>query len=352
MKKKLFIFAILCMLFTSNVSANEYEDESFISDNDIAINTDINSSSLIMGENINVNSKIDGVGIIFGNNISMNSNIDYFATFGNNITFNGIVKDGIIFGNKVVLNESSSVSRDIIIFASDVSISGAINRNITVYASHVSIKDAQIAGNVKINSDTIDVEGNAAIIGHLSYNEEAEIKISDVASIGSTDTFVTVNDDENPFLNNLKSKAISMVNMLVIFALLLYFAPKLFKKISEKKKDIVKSIGFGFIFLLLVPIITLMLIVTVFGLSLSIVLIAIYLLLLYLSTMVTGYLIGDAIWEKFIKVEKRPYLIGIIGIVLIYILKLIPVVGLIISFISILIGIGTIISLYNRKKLS
>ena len=38
-----------------------------------------------------------------------------------------MVRDGVIFGNKVIVNEGSTVSRDIIIFANSASISGSIN---------------------------------------------------------------------------------------------------------------------------------------------------------------------------------------------------------------------------------
>ena len=348
--KKIAIFIVFSLLFITNVKADDYENEMFIYEDNVPINSDITSASLIIGENIDVNSKIEGVGLLFGNNVVLDSSIDYFATVGSNITFNGIVKDGLILGDSVVLNESSSVGRDITIFANSVSISGSISRNVRIYAKEVSIKDAQIAGNVSISADNINVDSNAQIIGELSYNEDAIIDISNVASIGNTTTFVREINDTNSFVETLKNKAISMINILVVFALSLYFAPKLFSKIELKKKDIIKNIGIGFIFLLLVPLITLMLIVTVFGLSLGIILIALYLLLIYFSTIVTGYLVGNLIWDKFIKKEKLPYLMGVMGIIIIYIFKIIPIVGTLVSFISILIGVGTIISLCNRKR--
>ena len=135
-----------------------------------------------------------------------------------------------------------------------------------------------------------------------------------------------------------------MVNILVVFALLAFFSPKLFNKIDDKKKDIIKNIGLGFIFLLLLPIIILLLIITVFGLSLGIILIAIYLLLVYLANMITGYIIGSFIWDKLIKKEKRIYLTGVIGILILFLLKLILIIGIIVTIISTMIGIGTIIS--------
>lgn len=350
MKKKLIFLFVICMMFIPHIDAKEYDNEKLIIDNNIVIDNDINSSSLIMGNSVEVDSKIGGSGVIVGNDISLNSTADYLVALGTNITYSGKTTDALMVANKIVLNESSNISRDITMFASTVEVSGSINRNITIYAKEVIIKDAQIAGNVKIVADTITIEANAAIIGRLSHNDDAKITISDVASIGSVDTFVSEKHHPETFLDKVKNSVIGMVNILVVFALLTFFSPKLFNKIDEKRKEIIKNIGLGFIFLLLLPIIILMLIITVFGLSLGVILIAIYLLMVYLSSMITGYLIGSFIWDKLIKKEKRIYLTGVIGILILYTLKLIPVVGIIITVISIMIGVGTIISLYNRKK--
>lgn len=350
MRKKLIFLLIICLIFVSKVDAKEYEDTKLILDDNVVIDTDIDNSSLIMGNSVEIDNKINGVGIVLGYDVLLNSNMEHLATIGNSVTFNGKVTDAVILANKVVLNESSTVGRDITIFANSVNISGSFNRNITVHAKDVTIKDAQIAGNVKINAEKINIETNAAIIGHLNHNNDAEIKISDIASIGAIDTFVNDKKDADNFSDKIKSQVIGMINILVIFALLATFAPKLFTKFDEKRKDIIKNIGIGFIFLIILPLIMLMLIITVFGLSLGIILIALYVLLVYLSNMVTGYIIGSFIWDKLVKKEKRTYLVGVLGIIILYILKIVPYVNIVITFVSIMIGVGTIISLYNRKK--
>ena len=349
MKKFVFI-CLCCFVFIGFVSAKDYKNKNLILDEKVNISDDINNSSLILGNSVDIASKIDGVGIIFGNEISLNSNSDYVATFGNNIIFNGKARDAIIFGNKVILNESSTIGRDIYIFASNVSISGSINRNIEVFASDVSIKDAQISGNVKIHASSIDIERNAAIIGELSYNEDAVVNIDEVASIGSKSTFKVENKKKNEFGEKIKSNLISLVNIVLVFAILLYLVPKMFTKLDNKKKEFIKALGIGLVFLIAALIAIIVLIFTVFGLSLAILIGLLYMVLIYLSTIAVGYILGCLIWERFIKIEKKPYLIGIIGIFVIYVLKLIPYISLFVTIFTVVIGIGYILSLYNRKK--
>lgn len=348
--KKLILICLFCIIFIGGVSAKTIKNKNLIFDEKININEDIDRSSVMFGNNIDLSSKLDGVGIIFGNDITLNLTSDYVATFGNNITFDGKVRDAIIFGNKVVLNESSTIGRDIYIFASSVSISGSINRNIEIYANDVNIKDAQISGNVKINASNIDIERNAAIIGELSYNDNAIVDIDEVASIGSKSTYKVETNKKNEFIEKIKTSFISLINMVLVFAILLYLVPKTFIKLDNKKKDFVKALGVGLVFLITALIAIVILAFTVFGLSLALLLGILYIVLIYLSTIATGYVLGCFIWGKFIKIEKKPYLIGLMGILIIYILKLIPYISIFITILTVVIGIGYILSLYSRKK--
>ena len=350
MKKKIFLFVFISLLFVSSVYAKEYNNKRLILDDKVVVDSDLDNSSLIMGNNVELSSKVDGLGIILGNEVMFNAVSDYFITFGNNITFDGKVRDGLIFGNKVIFNESSTIGRDVIIFASSVNISGSINRNIEIYANDVTIKDVQISGNLKIRASTIDIERNADIIGELSYNDNAKVNISDVASIGSKKTYVVEKEKKNELVEKIKTKLVSFVNILVIFAILLYLFPNLFSKLDKSRNNIVKNIGVGLVTLIIIPIIILIFIFTLFGISLAILLACLYAILIYLSTIVTGYILGCFIWDKLIKIDKRLYLVGVIGIFILYILKLIPYISNLVTVISVVIGVGSIISLYHRKK--
>jgi len=350
MKKKILLITLISLLFIGKAYAKTYNNNNIIFDDKVNLESDIDSSSIIFGSNVNLHNKINGVGIIFGNDISLNIKSDYLLTFGNTIIIDGKTRDALIFGNKVVLNESSTIDRDIYIFANNVSISGSINRNIEIHAQDIYIKDAQISGNVKLRAKNINIEGNAAIIGELSYNADAKVDISDVATIGNKKIVTIKKDKKNEFVEKIKNSFISLINILLVFAILLYLFPKIFEKLDKSKKEIIKNIGKGLAFLIASIIICIILLFTVFGLSLAILLGSIYLILIYLSTIATAYILGTFIWEKLIKIEKRPYLIGIIGLIIIYLLKLIPYLDKIISIITIIVGVGSIVSLYHRKN--
>lgn len=75
-------------------------------------------------------------------------------------------------------------------------------------------------------------------------------------------------------------------------------------KRQEKDIGVFKALsltGFGALTLIAVPIVAILLISFVFGMPLAFILIGLYAIAIALSNMFTGYLLGNVIWNKFIK---------------------------------------------------
>ena len=70
-----------------------------------------------------------------------------------------------------------------------------------------------------------------------------------------------------------------------------------------------------------------------------------YTIIIMLSKVIFGYVIGKYIWNQLIKKEERIYLIGLLGIPLVYLLSIIPYVGGIITFVSLVYSFGVITNL-------
>ena len=175
------LFIIIGLLFfigTISVKAEDINSK-IINGNNVLVDYDINGSVLISGFNININNKIDGVAFILGDKIDLNSNMSYALISGQDITVNGKITDAFIIGNNIILNESSNIERDIIIYGNNVEISGLINRNVKIVSDNVKIDSVQIAGDITIDSKNIEITDNSAIMGKLSYNKSAKVHISE-----------------------------------------------------------------------------------------------------------------------------------------------------------------------------
>lgn len=355
MKKKIFGFLILLIVFiTSPVSAKEINDFYSTSGNNVKLEDTINGDSAIAGNIIDMIGNIDGIGFIAGETVNVKGSLEYGFMAGNNITVDGVISKNIYAaGNIITFTKNASIGRDIFLAGNEVVLNGNLDRNISISATRVVLEDnLTINGNIKINASSIVVKNGANIKGELSYNEDINKDISNTANIGKITTYKI--EQNSSF--NVKDLLQSTLNMIIVFLVITIIIPKSLEKsenIYNESNKYAKNIGIGALFLICVPLISLLLILSNIGISLGIILGLIYGICIYLSYIVSGFILGNLLLGKVMKLNTNKYLSGIIGIVIIKIVSIIPIFGVLISILALLLGLGTIWNLIgysNNKK--
>lgn len=355
MKKKIFGFLILLIVFiTSPVSAKEINDFYSTSGNNVKLEDTINGDSAIAGNIIDMIGNIDGIGFIAGETVNVGGSLEYGFMAGNNITVDGVISKNIYAaGNIITFTKNASIGRDIFLAGNEVVLNGNLDRNISISATRVILEDnLTINGNIKINASSIVVKNGANIKGELSYNEDINKDISNNANIGKITTYKIEKDSSF----DVKDLLQSTLNMIIVFLVITIIIPKSLEKsenIYNESNKYAKNIGIGALFLICVPLISLLLILSNIGVSLGIILGLIYGICIYLSYIVSGFILGNLLLGKVMKLNTNKYLSGIIGIVIIKIVSIIPIFGVLISILALLLGLGTIWNLIgcsNNKK--
>ena len=355
MKKKIFGFLILLIvLVTSPVSAKEINDFYSTSGNNVKLEDTINGDSAIAGNIIDMIGNIDGIGFIAGETVNVKGSLEYGFMAGNNITVDGVISKNIYAaGNIITFTKNASIGRDIFLAGNEVVLNGNLDRNISISATRVVLEDnLTINGNIKINASSIVVKNGANIKGELSYNEDINKDISNTANIGKITTYKI--EKNSSF--NVKDLLQSTLNMIIVFLVITIIIPKSLEKsenIYNESNKYAKNIGIGALLLICVPLISLLLILSNIGISLGIILGLIYGICIYLSYIVSGFILGNLLLGKVMKLNTNKYLSGIIGIIIIKIVSIIPIFGVLVSILALLLGLGTIWNLIgcsNNKK--
>ncbi len=340
---KKYIIGIILSLFIGINTVSAYEINTA---DTLNLKGEITSSSFGFGNIINDESKIDGLGIMFGNSLNITSQSDYSINFGNVINYKGTTKDLIIFGNKVVIEKEAVIERDLIIFASDITINGQVGGNIRITSKDALISTGSTLENIYTSCDNLVIDGNTTI-NNLTYSEDATIALKE-GTIVNKGMIETADTDEKD-LSTLNSTFLSLISNWLIFAILLFAVPKL---LTIPKDNYGKIVGYGVGYMIGLPIISLLLLLSIYGSKLSIIFIIVYILSMLISTPITGYIIGKSIWDKFIKKEGTDYLKGLLGITILVLLSIIPYLNILIVLGTFVIATGSIIKLIleNRKR--
>ena len=352
MKKK--IYAILIALIAL-VSINVYAktDNGFYADETVSVKKDLNTTSFVAGNNVDVSSTVDGLNFVAGNVVNVSSIQDYAFIAGNIVTLTNVTaKDAFVAGSLVKINDSDI--RDLYVAGETITIDSNISRNLYAGGENITI-NSTIDGDVNLSASKITIGDNAVINGRLTYDEDAEINISENAVVESTKTYkskdVDVEVEVNPVaivIGELTARLMSFLSMLVISLLIISLNKKVFKevkKIDKSAENIIKTTLFGFAFLVGLPVAAVMLLITVICLPISIISLLLYGILCYLSLTVTAYFLGTWLLKDKIKNEYLQFTVALLAI---YVLKVLPLIGGLVGFISLCLGLGIYTTLFSK----
>lgn len=353
MKKGLKILIIIIMCFIVNIKttyAKSYIKDLFQSGENVKIDKPLEGTSFIAGNDVEVNSAINGIGFIAGAEININAKQEYLFAFSNELTLNNdIEKDLFAFSSEV--NIDSNVKRDAYVAGEIVNINGTIDRNIYVYGTEVNL-NGTFNGNVIVNGTMINIDENAKIIGQLKYNEDALVE-------GLNETLNTKTYKIAPTKVNFKEHVTNFITTFIHITLvaivIVFVREKLLKdslKQTEKPtaKKLMTLCGKGFLILIGLPIIAMMLMFSGVFISVGVIAGIIYGLIVYISSIFTAYFIANQLDKKCLKKNLNSYLLVIIGLFIIKVIEIIPIIGGIASFLSLIFGLGIVGNMIIESK--
>ena len=348
MKNK-FLFLLVFLVALFSIPTIALADEGFYADDSVTLSKDINTTSFIAGNNVDVTSKIDGAAFVAGNNVHLKSSQDVLFTAGSNINLEGVTAKDVFLAGSTVDIKASTI-RGLYAFGETVRIDSDISGNAYIGGNKVVIS-SKIAGNSTIDAEDITILDGASIGGVLKYPENAKLNIASTASVSQKQSYeVAEEDEEVSVMSTIGSKILSFISLLVI-GLLLLLANNKFSNTLEQAdktpKSICKYTLFGFVCLITLPIAAVILLITVIGIPLSIISLILYGILIYLSVIPASYYLGKAILKD--KISNK-YLLLTVSLLGIFILKLIPVIGGLVTFLTICLGIWLCVLVFKNMN--
>lgn len=350
MKKKIFmLFFLGLILMFGAVNVNADEIKTFYADagENVILEDDVIGESALAGTIVDVIGNIDGIGFLAGETVNSNGTIEYGFMAGNTVNISGMVEKSLfVASTEINLTDTAKVGRDLFGIGETIVINGDLGRSLNLTGTSVTIGDnTVINGDVKIDATNITIGDNVVIHGTLNYNDDANVDISENGTIiPSIKKYSNASEDEGFDTSALLS---SMVNLVIVFLVITIVIPRAIDKTEMiyKNADIhkwIRSIGFGFALYLCIPIVCLLLLLSNIGIALGLIIVALFAISIYLSYIFAGFVFGNLLLVKGLKLKSNKYLSGIIGILLIKLLVTLPVIGPFIGFICATIGIAII----------
>lgn len=349
MKKKiLYLFIILTSIFMMNrVSATEISQ----SGDNVVHEGEYSSLRLVAGNKVDNKAKNDGLSVMAAQDLVLEGTSSYGFYAGKNVTFNETIeKDLFLAGLNITFGSDSIINRDAYIAGNSVKMNTTVKRDLRIGASTVDLSNAKIGGDAYIDAEKIIVNENTVIEGTLDYPENITIVDLEKAQIKNVKMHVVEVEEQSAY-DTLSTSIISFVAKYILLILILLLIPAIKEKLEKTNLDassIFKNIGIGFTLLIMVPILSIFGMITVILLPVGLISLVLYIIAIYLAYIFVSYVVGNLISKKLFKRENL-YLSAFIGLLVCKIVSLIPGIGGLVVFLSLLFEIGNYINLLKKN---
>lgn len=318
--------------------AGTVKGDVFCAGEQIEITGVVEGDVLCAGMNIVIDGRVNGDVRLAGQNVIIKSTVDGAAT---------------IFGQTVTLTESSKIGRDVTLSAGEATLAGHIARDLLGNAESLTISGT-VARYVDVNVMSLYLAGKAHVGAALNYTSQNEVVKSDEATTASINRLEPEAAGESSALTYVTSVALGFIGFLAIGTTLASATPRVLDSVGQTiGKRWLLSTGVGVLVLICTPILALLLVLTVAGTLLAVVVGLLWIAALLMGIVFTAQAIGQRVtamlhwtnnnWQTFTSLAM--------GMLLLFLVALIPFAGGLIVFIAIVIGVGgQTVALFQRSR--
>lgn len=347
-----FVFAIL-FVSASSVSAKIISNENGVAT--VSKTEVINDDLFIGAKSVQLDGVVNGDVFIGAETVKVSGIINGNLHVGTSLfDLTGVVKGNVYVGAQSVTVTSANIGGSIIVGGATVNVDkdSVIGGSVITGAGSLNI-NSQVKRSVYAGVGTF-ILGEAAKVGKdLYYMSDSPANISNGAKVtGATYKSETNSKkDAEEFKKNLPgfmrgfNLAGTMVSILgALIVGLIYI--KFFGRDAEETSELLsnsfwKSLGIGFVISIVFIPAVIILLITVIGIPLAGISVLVFLLYSALSKVIVGLTFGN--WAKdMLKRKMSVYMTFALGLLLIYLLKMVPMVGLITGLVVFWSGLGAL----------
>src|SRR5579863_3725901 len=321
----------------------------FAAGQDITVTNAVGGDLLAAGREIIVDEKVGGDAVAAGGTVRLNGNFsdNAYAAGGRVYVSGTIARNARLAGGNVETAPSSRIEGGASIAAGQARVNGSIGSYLQAAGGSLYL-NGSVGGDVDASARQIELGPDARINGKLRYRSNAVLKQDPGAQ-------VLGGIEQLPFRVHRASAVARGLALfifwfwtfgLMVLVAILFLLPGFTNVIGTLETRPGASALLGFALLVCIPIASLILLITLIGAPLALLSIAAYFALLLVGSIAAAAAIGDLLlkWLRHKTAETAGWriLAAICGILIIALLGRIPLLGGLIVFVALIMGIGAV----------
>ena len=300
---------------------------------------------LAIGSLLQLDSSIaSGLQFAIGSDLKLASAADYSFLLGASIDYSGTTEhDLFALASSITIASDAHIDGDVYIASNALTVATDLSGDLSVATGEITLRDVTIAGNVNLSADRINFAGDVEIGGTLTYNDNAIL--SGDYDAAATSTYEVIEPSPAAIIAaRIYSTILSVAGLFIVTIIFITLFPSLYRQLTTAPtaKPGLNLVS-GLVALIAIPLIGLIAFCTIAAAPLAVIILGLYLLLIYLAQGVTGTCLGHFIIARLFKRSAHCFVEALLGIVLLNLFALIPVLGWLTGFLSLLFGLGFLV---------
>lgn len=356
MNRKLKLWKVLLAMFALTIPASAQEfgetiikrgvapDDVYAAGGAVRIEAEVKGDVLAAGGTVTIDGRVDEDAMLAGASIAVHGPVaDDLRAAGGNVTVSArIGDDALIAGGEVALTEDSQVGGNAWLAGNQVTVAGTVNGDLRATADTM-IVSGRVVGDVYVRADTFRILPGAKIEGRVRYQAPREARIAPEAEVPGPVDYAPAPAPRAQPDKNVFVPVFLLIVLTAGVVLYLLFPRFTVAAATTVERRPLASLALGFALLVATPIAAIFLMAIVIGLWVGLASLAVYFVALAVGFLIGVFFIGDlgarlARWH--LTTRSRRLLSLLAALILVGLLQWVPVVGGLISFLMLLLGIG------------
>lgn len=275
--------------------------------------------------------------------------------FGATVVIDGVIKHNLYaFANELRISKDTVIHGNVIVFAGSVRVEGRI-RGKLMGNSGITVLDGEI-GSVDIETSTLRVTEGAHILGDLEYRCDDDADIAEGAVIDGELLWNKGEEEEEEAPAATWSSAFGLAwkawvylsNLVVGLVFLLLGGRGARLPALCLREQPAPGLGFGFIVTVVFPVASFIAIVLIVSLPLGVIGFVLFGLTVFMARLVSAQFVGEWLLRRAHRAPSE-YLALALGLLVLYLVAMIPYVGFLIRVAAVVFGIGGIYLALRRS---
>ena len=355
-------FAVCCLAFAPQMACAREEvtvtrtlgDDVFMAGGHLQMPDAIAGDAILAGGTISTSGAVQGDEVATGGQLDLGGNIGggLYAAGGRVRVDARVAHNARIAGGDVEVGPEADVQGGVTVAGGRVEINGRVGKYLQIGAGRVRI-DGHIGGDVDVASGELNVGPGAIIDGVLTYHGSHPATVAAAAQIKGGMQYV----ERKHWGSSVHTEMprgfgvgawVWLIGWIVAGSVLLALWPGFTRAVTEiaLRRPGMASLT-GFVVLVCAPIAVLLLMISLIGLPLALLGLCLYLILLPLGYLASAASVGEWVLSRLRPgselVIRQRILMLIAALVVLFVLTRVPVLGAIVTFLAVLVGVGSLV---------